>query len=493
MRLAKIFFTALPAISKHLNRTDDIKTKLDYLYWLRKEMKNMIIEFNRIDAGLMYRISQESFSSRNKNLDSFIKIGVRALTHSNELTENNLYEYVKKQIKVREEIVVPQLDNEIEYYERIARTDNNQLIKDKTNAQKYSAFDFDYRKIRVEIDELPSYSKKKAYLLFLQKELNRVIRCFESERFTPWKVKAEDCSERNRFIEERYSIYNDAYRKDQHNIDKYVDEDIRNKTEELKDLAKAIDDEIVFVNAMSSIREGLNLEDFRTLWEELIKSNFDTKVLLWQFERIGDDREDEYIEYCARRFRHRTIEEWMRYFATKSITENIKTLKEADLSEELEYKNTIRITNAKFEESTLGQFTFQNLRSFEAKYIRTGKPYQHIEEKKDNIVSTVEDLLPQFKGLVNNKKELDYTKDQVEIKESEIDQDTLIEKFQKECERRKLQKGKTIPQEILYEIAKAIGMKVEKIEDFKSGEKNYQIARQYASLLKYKRKKPDER
>lgn len=369
MSLAKIFFTALPGINKHLLRSESIGDKLDYLYWLKKEMKNMIIEFNRIDAGWMYKISQEGFSSRNKNLDSFIKTGVKALTHNNELTKNNLYDYVNNQVKVREKIVIPQIDNEIEYYERIARTADNHSNNHKTKVQKFLTFDFDYRKIRVEIDELPTYGKKKAYLLFLQKELKRVIRCFENERYPQWENKSIDCTERDIFIKTRYRLFNEVYDTKKHNVDKYLEEDLKEKLEELKDLAKAIADEMEFVNAMSSISEERNMDDYKILWEELIEGNFDLKILLRQFEQIGEEKEDEYIEYCVRRFRHRTKDEWVRYYATKNLTENIEALKKANLPEELEYKNTIRITNARFEESTLGQWTKENLESFESKYI----------------------------------------------------------------------------------------------------------------------------
>lgn len=283
----------------------------------------------------------------------------------------------------------------------------------------FKTYDFDYRKIRVEIEELPTFSKKKAYLLFLQKELKRVIRCFESNRFTPWKVKAEDCSERNKFIEERYSIYNDVYRKDQHDNNKYVDEDIKNKTEELKDLAKALDDELNFISTISAIREERNLDDFKTLWEELTENYFDLKVLLQQFEQVGEDREDEYIEYCVRRFRHRTIDEWMRFYATKNLTENIESLKKANLSPELEYKNTIRITNARFEESTLGQWVRENLESFEKKFVKENRSDEI--EKKSRIIS-------------GRKDDWDFKKEIEKILDGLIEADTGEEKIYKDIE-----------------------------------------------------------
>jgi len=76
--------------------------------------------------------------------------------------------------------------------------------------------------------------------------------------------------------------------------------------------------------------------------------------------------------------------------------------------------------------------------------------------------------------------------------DSVIDQDSLIEKFKKECEINNLKKGKTIPNDILYKISQKIGFNVPEIESFKAGEKCYQEAREYASRLGYKRKRKME-
>jgi len=111
------FYTAYPGIKKHLERLSTTAKKLDYLQWIRKEMKNMISEFNRISPELMFQIAKEGFSSRNKHLDRFIKIGISAKSSKNEYNINKLYEYVKEQIYIRRNIVIPQIENEIEYLE----------------------------------------------------------------------------------------------------------------------------------------------------------------------------------------------------------------------------------------------------------------------------------------------------------------------------------------------------------------------------------------
>ncbi len=91
----------------------------------------------------------------------------------------------------------------------------------------------------------------------------------------------------------------------------------------------------------------------------------------------------------------------------------------------------------------------------------------------------------------NNDSEIKEQKSFINI--NEIDQSTLIEKFQLRCKYLMLKKGKTIPNEILFEIAKHIGINVSDFKNFKSGNKSYHLAREFASRLEYKRKKTSER
>jgi len=206
---------------------------------------------------------------------------------------------------------------------------------------------------------------------FSQDELDFIsigmIEHFESElnkaRVTGWirgnKIEIEKAERLYGYMKEILSEYN---------LGKKNNEDKKNL--ELNDFAKVVDDEIKFVNAIGPISEERNMDDFKPLWEELIEGNFDLKVLLRQFEQIGEDKEDDYIEYCVRRYRHRTIDEWMRYFGALKMADRIDSLNKQNLPADLEYTNSIRIANARFEESTLGQFTLQNLHSFEKKYVK---------------------------------------------------------------------------------------------------------------------------
>ena len=222
----------------------------------------------------------------------------------------------------------------------------------------FETFDFSLERIKERVASCKSADEKLEYLYYIRKELKRVIRCFESDRFVKSRITADDCRERDEFYQNEYSHLSNVYGTDDKRTYDAIDNHSVEKKEELKDCLLSIEDEIEFVSK----------------------------------------------------------------FANTELNRNLDKL----------------------------------------------------DKSKTGLI-------------IEGEKERKKTSDE------SPEQDTLIEKFQRECENRKLQKGKTIPREILFEIAKAIGKKVNKIEDFKSGEKNYQIMRQYASLLKYKRKKPDQR
>lgn len=210
----------------------------------------------------------------------------------------------------------------------------------------FDTFDFRLKKIKVQLEVYKKPEQKLIYLGFVKKELNRIIRCFQSDRFVHWRTTSDDCEERDKFYRERFKYLSSVYGENDQRTYDAVEESIKEKIDELIDCLKNIEDE---------------------------------------------------IEYISK------------------------------------YKNDqIKITT---------------------------------DEHKKEIIAG----------------------------EQTYDQDTLLEKFKLECQRRSLVKYKTIPPAILYEIAKTIGMKVGKIEEFKAKEHNYQIARQYASLTKYSSKKPRDR
>ena len=117
---------------------------------------------------------------------------------------------------------------------------------------------------------------------------------------------------------------------------------------------------------------------------------------------------------------------------------------------------------------------------------------EHYQVDFNWVTEFIKTELNNYLEKLNNKKNNIGSIKLARLKTKEekiIDQDSMIEKFQKECIKRNLQKEKTIPSEVLYEIAIAIGFKVPNVEDFKAGEKYYQEAREYASRLGYKRKR----
>lgn len=142
--------------------------------------------------------------------------------------------------------------------------------------------------------------------------------------------------------------------------------------------------------------------------------------------------------------------------------------------------NSIR--NKSFEELTKicenNFYIDENNYKYEITEILKRRIKYELELKKDNL---------------NNNEITPNKGEDFESKNNLIDQDTLIEKFQKACEDRNLKKSKTIPNKILYEIACESGITKSDLTEFKPKSKEYQIARQYASQLGYKRKRPFER
>lgn len=68
------------------------------------------------------------------------------------------------------------------------------------------------------------------------------------------------------------------------------------------------------------------------------------------------------------------------------------------------------------------------------------------------------------------------------------EQATTLDRFKAECDARGLKKGKTVPREVLFEIAKEIYSEgVSPFEQFKSGDRIYQRARKVASDLGFRK------
>jgi hypothetical protein len=127
--------------------------------------------------------------------------------------------------------------------------------------------------------------------------------------------------------------------------------------------------------------------------------------------------------------------------------------------------------------------------------------------EKDNWNESLEKLAQQYSQLleISNRdyrfltvklksfrKEIAKTdvKEKTDIPVYLIDQDNYIDKFKNACVKRNLVKGKTIPVDILYDIAVEIGMKnMLPKKKFKDGNANYAKARVYAAETNYKKKR----
>lgn len=102
-------------------------------------------------------------------------------------------------------------------------------------------------------------------------------------------------------------------------------------------------------------------------------------------------------------------------------------------------------------------------------------------------------LKPKFEEYIDNlRKSISYEEEvYIEgIKRKPVEyEDTAIQRFENIAKQYNLIKGKTIPPETLYEIGKDMKMDVPKDRQrFGPGETTYQILREYASRIGYKRK-----
>lgn len=113
----------------------------------------------------------------------------------------------------------------------------------------------------------------------------------------------------------------------------------------------------------------MNKNDYSKMWKTLIADNFDQNLLIKQLEQVGDKLEDIYLEYITRKFRHRTISEWMKFYKSEDKKDQYKTIKSSDLAPREQYEAIINVTKAQYAESTLGKTTLQNLLSFQEKYM----------------------------------------------------------------------------------------------------------------------------
>ena len=309
----------------------------------------------------------------------------------------------------------------------------------------------------------------------------------------------------------------------------------------------------IFNKLAESDERTIVSELFRKKFEYIVENIFDNEKIIQVLNKIGFERENGFKDFMIKEYKKRDISEWMKYYEKLDKASQYKTLKEHNLPIEDHIRNQAIITNAIYESSDIGRETKANLEKFAVKYIGVtdvntqpknilNQSGSTAKEKKsvnlffdrDQIFNELEKLefgkrlsfitatikaidqffvgkeffdLPihirvlkrQLEGQQLIYKNLEtgnidvQNNDELLIEKNDLpDQDSVIEKFKGECVKRNLQKGKTIPVEKLYEIAKSIGFNVPEFQKFKAGEKNYHEAREYASRLGYKRKKTTE-
>ena len=160
-------------------------------------------------------------------------------------------------------------------------------------------------------------------------------------------------------------------------------------------------------------------EQFKKMFDELVEHHFKTDILIWQLEKTGQDKDDEYIAYCVKRFKRRTTIEWMKYYERLDKASQYKTLDDSNLPPEDDYRNRMRINNAKFEVSTLGQFTLENLELFESKYIHN----KATDTLKSKIKKYSELITDTAREILTLKKESNKIEKRIEELESKFDSD----------------------------------------------------------------------
>jgi hypothetical protein len=257
-------------------------------------------------------------------------------------------------------------------------------------------FDFDFGKIQDEVKKLND-KQKIVYIMFLIKELKRVINCFKRERYTSFRQNTDGCKERDDFIGDRFKLHYHGNNLRNLELSNAIDKDTELKAQELEDGLEYLENDLQYTEKVIGLMDKSTDDDYKEMWEELVSEYFKPSILRAQFEKIGDHKEDKYINYCVRRFRHWTIPEWMKYYEMQDKASQYKSLDEANLQPEDDYRNRMRITNAKFENSTLGQFAFDNLELFESKYIHKDYPNfikTKIKNIREQITNTVKKIIP---------------------------------------------------------------------------------------------------
>ena len=187
-----------------------------------------------------------------------------------------------------------------------------------------------------------------------------------------------------------------------------------------------IDEQIVKHIADLNIKRGIieqmnenkKINEFKKLWVTIVNSNFKNDIIIQILDEVGYQKEKDFIEYMKSMFGRRTIDEWMKYYEQEDKIGQYITLENSNLPPEQELKNRQRIDNSQYAESTVGKYTFENLRKFEEKYIYKKAEANTIIETEiidDNIVESQKSDQNIFKDKTGNEQIVDDLKSANEV------------------------------------------------------------------------------
>ena len=321
------------------------------------------------------------------------------------------------------------------------------------NSKSYLSYDIRIEDIKEYGNSLVDEQKYKYYVR-LETELSRMINAFRHTEFlrfdgnmyfglvefidsVEYIIDKEQCPELERIVRENIKnldIY--AGEKDLKRAIAMIEADLLLLPERLAKTKELLDYEINYLQkiiAMETMKapnetqiekkKESNLQLYKNNWQEFVNEHFKSEIFITQLDPLDDEEEDGYIKFCVKHFKRRTIPEWMKYYERLDKASQYETLKGAKLPPEIEYVNTLRITDAKFEESTLGQYTLGNLKMFESKYI-----LQNYEETLPKIIKIYRSVVKQY---ILQRKAI-----RGEIKNSENEKDEFEKKFAKKMEAR---------------------------------------------------------
>lgn len=245
-----------------------------------------------------------------------------------------------------------------------------------------------FSKAIAQIDTKSDDENKLTFLAHQEKQLYKILVHLDAAYLNVNTYKETDNEELYDYIvrRKRYWFKRGYYRAA---ITKFVRGDLVIMLEKVLKFINEIEDRKNIITKMGSEME----KDYEKLYNQLVEHNFDQNILRGQIEKLSETEEENYLKFCVRKFRHRTVEEWMQFYDRQDKSEQMKRLKEARLDPELEYINTLRITDAKFSESVLGQYTKKNLELFKEKYADNKTILKGSTGNKTKDVKLLEEIL----------------------------------------------------------------------------------------------------